>query len=181
MRAAAASTSRPAPVAGDVLVHPLVVGALALLILNDHVLKAVAPGAITGKLSDFAGLAFFPAFLLAAWELLLRSTHRWSRPSLAALGVAIAVTAVGFALVKTVAPVAEAAGWVLGAAQWAISIGPRLLGGAPAAGIRPATIVVDPTDLIALFALAMPIWVGLRRAVQPEPSQPGPLDVARTS
>jgi hypothetical protein len=38
------------------LAHPYFTGALALLALNDHVLKGVAPSVVTGKLSDFAGV-----------------------------------------------------------------------------------------------------------------------------
>jgi hypothetical protein len=47
--------------------HPLFWGALALLLLNDHVLKGagVLPGALTGKLSDFAGLIVAPVFVAA--------------------------------------------------------------------------------------------------------------------
>lgn len=41
------------------------VAALAILILNDLVLKRVAGGWITGKLSDFAGLFVFPLFWTA--------------------------------------------------------------------------------------------------------------------
>src|SRR5690606_8292496 len=50
------------PVAGDGLLHPAPLAAIGLLLLNDHWLKAAFPGSITGKLSDFAGLAFFPLF-----------------------------------------------------------------------------------------------------------------------
>ena len=39
--------------------------ALAILVINDHVLKALAPGIVTGKLSDFAGLFAFAVFLCA--------------------------------------------------------------------------------------------------------------------
>ena len=40
------------------LLHPLWLGSLALLVLNDHVLKGAGllPGVLTGKLSDFAGV-----------------------------------------------------------------------------------------------------------------------------
>ncbi len=41
--------------------EPLWWGALAVLVANDHALKGsgLVPGALTGKLSDFAGLAFW--------------------------------------------------------------------------------------------------------------------------
>ena len=41
------------------LFHPVTLAALALLVVNDRVLKGALPGAVTGKLSDVAGLASF--------------------------------------------------------------------------------------------------------------------------
>jgi hypothetical protein len=61
-------------VALDALSHPLSVGATGLLILNDHVLKSAMPGLVTGKLSDFAGLFFFP--FLATFALSFLSVRR---------------------------------------------------------------------------------------------------------
>ena len=43
--------------------HPLTVGATAVLLLNDHVLKPAWPGLVTGKLSDVAGLVAAPPVL----------------------------------------------------------------------------------------------------------------------
>jgi TPR repeat len=45
------------------LVSPLYIGAVAGLILNDHVLKQAFPGLVTGKLSDFFGLFALAVFL----------------------------------------------------------------------------------------------------------------------
>jgi hypothetical protein len=45
------------------LVSPFYIGAVAGLILNDHVLKQAFPGLITGKLSDFLGLFSFAVFM----------------------------------------------------------------------------------------------------------------------
>lgn len=47
------------------LCHPLVFVAVVVCAVNDHLLKGsgIIPGAITGKLSDFAGLFFFPILL----------------------------------------------------------------------------------------------------------------------
>jgi hypothetical protein len=56
----------------DLLTSPLFVAAVALLILNDWYLKAVFGNALTGKLSDFAGLTAFTIF----WAALL---PRWRR------------------------------------------------------------------------------------------------------
>lgn len=54
------------------LSHPISLFAIALLLANEHILKVVTPFPLTGKLSDFAGLFFFP-YLLAGllglvWE-----------------------------------------------------------------------------------------------------------------
>lgn len=50
--------------------HPLFWGALVLLVLNDHVLKGagVLPGALTGKLSDFAGMVVAPVLVATAFR-----------------------------------------------------------------------------------------------------------------
>ncbi|TCB96187.1 hypothetical protein E0H26_16325 [Micromonospora zingiberis] len=61
------------------LIHPVTVAATALLILNDHVLKAAYPGWLTGKLSDVAGLVMAPpllALLLAACARLTADSAR---------------------------------------------------------------------------------------------------------
>lgn len=46
-------------------IHPIPLSAVVLLGLNDHYLKYQYPGFITGKLSDFLGLFYFPLFLSA--------------------------------------------------------------------------------------------------------------------
>ena len=48
------------------LLHPAFLAALAALAVNDHVLKAAAPSALTGKLSDVAGLVVLPVLLCVA-------------------------------------------------------------------------------------------------------------------
>jgi len=53
------------------LAHPFSVLGLALLLLNDHLLKQVWPGVVTGKLSDLAGLLMFPPLLAALMALAL--------------------------------------------------------------------------------------------------------------
>lgn len=49
----------------DILTSPAFVAALALLLLNDFALKPLFGNALTGKLSDFAGLFVFPLFWAA--------------------------------------------------------------------------------------------------------------------
>src|SRR5215813_11555801 len=48
-----------------ILSSPALVGALGILLLNDHVLKPALHNWVTGKLSDFAGVFLFPMFLTA--------------------------------------------------------------------------------------------------------------------
>ena len=60
-----AQRGRPVLDPGRVLAHPAWIGALLLLLINDHVLKGAGllPGWVTGKLSDLAGLFVAPALL----------------------------------------------------------------------------------------------------------------------
>ena len=53
--------------AGVITTWPFVLSLVALL-LNDFWLKRAAPGVVTGKLSDFAGLAIVTLLLLALWQ-----------------------------------------------------------------------------------------------------------------
>ncbi len=101
--------------------------ALAVLALNDHVLKQAAPGVVTGKLSDVAGLLVVPPLLAAVLALL-----RVPRPT----QVALVATAVGFTLAKTTVWGVEAANTV-----WSV--------------VWPTEMLRDPTDLVALPALVL--------------------------
>jgi hypothetical protein len=128
--------------------HPATLAAIALLVVNDWVLKPrLGPGLVTGKLSDIAGLAFAPVVLSAAIGLALHAAARLGArvdPSLSARRLALCVlaTGAGFAAVKlSPALAAEVAG--------ALS----RLG-------RPARFYDDPTDLLALPALAAAVWIG---------------------
>jgi len=49
--------------------HPLSLASVAFLVANDHLLKRAYPSVLTGKLSDFAGLFFFPFLLTALFGL----------------------------------------------------------------------------------------------------------------
>lgn len=89
------------------LAHPLPLAAVALLALNDHALKGagILPQAVTGKLSDVAGLFFFPLLLAAvargaSW--LLRGRDLANRPALALFTTTS--TGAVFALLKLHAP-----------------------------------------------------------------------------
>lgn len=163
-RARAAPVGRPTPVPGDGLLHPLVVTAVALLALNDHWGKAAVPGWVTGKLSDVAGLAFFPLLLQAGWEVARRA-----RPSTRALAGAVAATALVFTLVKVWPPAAALYRCGLGLLQWPVHALVAWAGERPLPGHRHVALAMDATDLLALPALALAWRWGLRRCT-PDPA-----------
>ncbi len=125
------------------LQHPASLLAIALLLLNDHVLKAAIPSWMTGKLSDFAGLFFFP-FLVAAGLSLLLSRSNLTDKQIGLLSFAI--VAAWFTALKTTAV----------ANHLTAQIADALLG-------RPSVFALDATDLIALSAL-LPAWVLWKRS-----------------
>ena len=131
-------------------VHPLPLLTVGVLWLNDHWLKRAHPSWLTGKLSDFAGLFFFPLFLCALVNLARNLTHRgppfhWLGPRL--LIVAIVFTDGLFSAVKLYPPAT---------AFYLTSLGTL--------GFSGARVVRDPSDLLALtsslavYAFARPFW-----------------------
>ena len=152
-----------APLAGESVIHPASLAAIAALILNDHVWKAAWPGVVTGKISDFAGLAFFPLLLVSVWEITRSVLGLPWKPSRRALFAAVTATAVVFTLVKLWPPAGDAYrfGWAV--LQWPFRAIGKLAAGRLLPPLRPVALVQDPTDLVALPALAVAIWVGLRR------------------
>lgn len=141
------------------MLHPVVVIAIAVLVLNDHMFKHVAPSWTTGKLSDFAGLLFFPLLLVAAAELALAVVHRWRRPSAKLVVAATALTAGAFSAVKLTTIGADGYMAVLGALQES-ALGAVGLG----SEFRGVIVARDPTDLVALSVLVVPLAIGLARA-----------------
>lgn len=122
---------------GDLLLSPWALVSVAIILINDHVLKDAFGNTMTGKLSDIAGVFLFPLLLLSVLEV-----PRRSLVGRAAIAWSIAVTGIGFAAVKMVAPVGDTYEWVIGFLRWA------------AAGLRgnllPILVVRDPSDLWVL-------------------------------
>jgi hypothetical protein len=139
---------------GGLLLHPASLLAVGILALNDHVLKAAAPGLVTGKLSDLAGLVFFPLLLTSIIEVMwaLAGRRTPSRPLLVICLIAITVAL--FTLVKTTTMGSGALAWFLGTAQWVVSLG--AFAGRVA---EPVSVVADPTDLVALPAVLAAWWI----------------------
>lgn len=144
-RGGVATGESPRPVTpGAGLLHPGAALAVLTLALNDHWGKAAFPGLLTGKLSDLAGLAFFPLLLQAFVEL------RGAPPSRRGLGLLCVLTALGFSAVKTWPPAHLLYEHGLGWLQWPAR---ALLFGATAP--VPVRLEADPTDLWTLPAVAL--------------------------
>jgi hypothetical protein len=136
MHAMAQSPSPARSARHAALAHPVFWCALATLLINDHLLKGagILPGAVTGKLSDVAGMIVAPVLGCALLG---------ARSARARAGVFAAV-ALAFSLFE-VSP-AAARGW------------DAMLG---ALGI-PSRSWADPGDLIALAVLPIAWWIAGR-------------------
>jgi hypothetical protein len=164
----AATTDAPVrlsrrPIPADAFLHPLALAALVLLILNDHVLKDLAPGPLTGKLSDLVGLVVLPLLVLGAWELAMATLGRWHGPTRTALIVAIALAGGAFTAIKMSADGAETYRVAMGLARWPIDALMAAAGGAQPPEAGRVRFVQDPSDLICLPALFVAWRVGRSR------------------
>ncbi|MFT4086070.1 MAG: hypothetical protein QM658_02775 [Gordonia sp. (in: high G+C Gram-positive bacteria)] len=154
---------------GDVLLSPWVLLSVAVLLLNDHVLKWQFGNVITGKLSDVAGVFLLPLMFLAAVEAVralwaqvsaersaeaLGHTPRWAATR-ADIVACVAVVGVGFAAVKTLPWVGDAYETVIGTARSLI-----MYSSGPAA---PIVVYRDPTDVMVLPVLILTFLLASRR------------------
>jgi hypothetical protein len=138
--------------------HPVPISAMIVVALNDHLLKGsgLLPGWMTGKLSDVAGMIFFPLFAVALAEtavlaitfvvsrfgLLLPVRFHLTRAKLLASCV---ITGLGFAALNLF-PLATDV----------------YLSLYRAAGLH-ALVTPDPSDLLALLCLPIAYFIGRRR------------------
>jgi hypothetical protein len=145
-------TQSERPLAGELMIHPIVVAAVAVLVINDHFLKALWPGALTGKLSDVAGMTFFPLLLLSVQELLRRTLRRAIQPSRGQLAMWILIVGTGFTAVNVIPIAGDWYRWTWGA------LGSPLRG-----SITPVVLTQDIGDLAALPFLGIAWLVGAKR------------------
>lgn len=141
-------------VPADGLLRWPVLAAVASMAVNDHLLKGVAPGLLTGKLSDVAGLVLLPVLLQAWIEIVLAAGRRFRGPSDALLVVCCVASAAGFALVN-LWPVAERAwqttwGW--------LQLPARSFAAGGLVDVAPVAHTADVSDLLTLPAVLVP-WV----------------------
>jgi hypothetical protein len=138
---------------GAWLLHPIALVAVALLIVNDRVLKGAFDSWWTGKLSDFAGMIVFPLFCCAVYDW-IRSISGAAPRHLGrvALGTCIA-TGLVFSAINVSPVVSELYTDVLKAIWGAVPSGlPRIV----------PSHTLDPTDLVALPALILAWWLVVR-------------------
>lgn len=112
------------------LLHPTTLASLLVLVANDHWLKYVHPGFVSGKASDFAGLVLLPMLVMGVIEAVRMpglSRSPW---------VVCAVTGLAFAATKLL--------------EGPNALSDHILGG---------HVLVDPWDLLALPVLLVPLLV----------------------
>jgi hypothetical protein len=154
-----------------VALHPTALGALVLLIVNDHVLKALYPGWLTGKLSDVAGLAVFPLLVAAGGQLV----GLWPGRLRTVVAIAL-VTGAAFAAIKLCSTAGDLYRIALAALQWPVRAMAAALHGAQLPAMGRAHLTPDRTDLLALPALiASPRLVA--RAWRRPRAAPGAISV----
>lgn len=125
------------------LAHPLSLAAAGLIVVNDFVLRPVAPSWWTGKLSDAGALVIWPLLFAAALALIL--PHRWKHSPALAGGMALGLTLTGYLLLK-LSPITNTILLALS--------GQRL------------RAVADPSDLLLLPILLLPAWLLFRDEIQ---------------
>jgi hypothetical protein len=152
------------PIPADGLLHPVALASLAILLLNDHVLKVTAPSPLTGILSGLAGIIIFPLVLQAVWEMHASLSGRWSGPSASVIVLGCVATGIGYAAVEIYPLAADAYRHGLGALQWPASAVIALLGHQQLPPLIPVLAVSDPYDLLALPFLTLPWLLGRERA-----------------
>lgn len=124
-----------------VMLHPVAILALVVLVLNDRVLKEAFGNVITGKLSDVAGLVVFPLVVLSIIDHSTALAGRQAVTLTRTMPWVLVVTAAVFSGVQLFDPVTAAFDSSL-TAMW-----------------RPSHSTQDPTDLLALPALFVALWV----------------------
>lgn len=112
--------------------QPATIIATVVLLVNDHLLKQLWPGVVTGKVSDVAGLVVAPALLALALGVAVPRL-----PAAALCWVSLVATGGGFVLAKV-----TESGAAVASAAWSAVAG-------------PSYILMDPSDVIALPALAV--------------------------
>jgi hypothetical protein len=157
MRQAAPQPSRHSTLRALVL-HPVIVSALAIWLFNDHVLKRWFSSWWTGKLSDVVALVAGPVVLAGLWCLATRRPQHIR----SAVTIAAATLALVMVLINTWPAAGVAYCWMLGAAQWPFRWLWAWALGEPSPMLAPVYLVMDASDLLTLPAALVAPWLAKR-------------------
>jgi hypothetical protein len=124
--------------------HPVIISSVVLLLLNDHLFRVYYPSSLTGKLSDFCWLLFFP--LMLAIPLSLVMPERARNHQEVVLFSSLSLTGLVFLLANTNPSFRHFL--------------EHLLGAVTRSEFR---ITQDPTDLVALLSF-IPLWLLWKRS-----------------
>jgi hypothetical protein len=143
---------------GELIAAPTPIGALILLAVNDHLLKAAWPGPLTGKVSDVAGLILLPFYLAALAEVGAGVAGRGWRTSDRSFATIAATVGLGFACVKLLEPANLLYERFLGLGLWVIHVPIDIAVGSSLGSPQSVVLVADPSDLLTLPALGFALW-----------------------
>jgi hypothetical protein len=144
--------------------------AVIVLFVNDHFLKKAWPGLVTGKLSDIAGMIFFPLLLTHVICWLVRDARRDR-----VLLFACLLTAIVFTLTKTTTFANEAYRVTWGAMQWPARAAWALAHGRALPHLARVMLVRDPTDVVAVPFVALSFLTGATRPLRSRSLLPSSL------
>lgn len=157
MDTSAALPRRPLAVV-DGLLHPVTGAAWLVWVVNDHVLKGLGPGWLTGKLSDLACLMVVPWMPLVAHALVAgRVEAPLSRRGLWASCLVVGLVMVTINLFDVAAGAYRHG---LAALQWPFLQLAAFLRGHGVVPLRPVHLTMDPTDVLTVVALLVPLRIG---------------------
>ncbi len=150
-------------VPGDLVLLPVSAVSLVVLVLNDHFLKDRYHNALTGKLSDAAGMVFFPLFVTGVIEVVvtLAARRRW-RFSERGVTVCVLASGAAFASIKIWSPAGHAYRVLTAGIEWPFFALKSLITGSAIPGVAGTHLVHDLSDLLVLPILLVPWWFGSR-------------------
>ena len=147
------------------LLRPVFLMSLACLVLNDQVLKAWWPGPVTGKISDFCGLAVLAMLTWAVIVVVVANDLRTERIDAVVITIVCSTIGCSFAMMKIWTPAEEVYKWLNSVlATPAVNLSAWLHGDFTAV-MATTNIVHDRTDLLAVPIL-IPVGIYLFRCAR---------------
>ena len=143
--------------------------AVAVLLLNDHWGKPTWSNWWTGKISDAAGLAFFPLFLQALWETVQAALGRPWHARRRVLVFATIATVTVFTTLQLSEAAMDGYRYGVGALQWPLHAALAWARGLPTPPAIPVRAMADPTDIITVPAVLLSVAAGWHRSTSGGP------------